>query len=118
MRFSLIQLRAFSEKWKKHRLTDEDLQSLEQSLIERPDARPVMRGTGGLRKIRFAPASIAGGKSGALRVCYAVFRQFSRIYLVTFFAKNEADNLNAGERAAAKAVLEVIGGLLRQGQEP
>jgi hypothetical protein len=118
MDFSLVQLRAFSEKWKRYRLTDEDLQSLEQTLIERPEAGPVMRGTGGLRKVRFSPAGTAGGKSGALRICYAVFRQFSRIYLVTFFAKNDSDNLTAAERASAKSVLETIGGLLRGGQDP
>lgn len=86
--------------------------------MDRPEAGPVMRGTGGLRKIRFAPRRLATGKSGALRVCYAVFRQHRRICLVTFFAKNEADNLDAAERAAAKAVLDLIGTLLERGQEP
>lgn len=86
--------------------------------MDHPESGPVMRGTGGLQKARFSPESMAVGKSGALRVCFAVFRQYSRIYLVTFFSKNEADNLSAAERASAKSMLETVGSLLRQGREP
>jgi hypothetical protein len=87
MRFSFVQFRAFSNKWKGSGLTDEDLQAMEKELMEHPDGGPVMQGTSGLRKIRFAPPSLHTGKSGELRVCYALFRHYALIYLVTFFAK-------------------------------
>jgi hypothetical protein len=68
----ITQLPLFISKWQrpKMRLRDEDLQALEIALMEDPEAGDVMRGTGGLRKIRFAPPSWSMGKSGALRVCY------------------------------------------------
>jgi hypothetical protein len=118
MIFSLIQFPAFSAKWKAFRLTDRDLQKLEEQLMARPDAGPVMKGTGGLRKVRFAPPTWHTGKSGAARVCYSVFRQYGRIYLVTFFAKNESDNLTPAERKAIKSLLEQLADALAMGEEP
>lgn len=118
MRFSLIQLRAFQSKWRGTRLTDEDLQALEQLILSHPDAGQVMRGTGGLRKVRFAPRSSHRGKSGAFRVCYAVFPEHGRVYLVTLFAKSEQANLTAAERTDVKAMLERIGAALRRGESP
>ena len=52
---SFIQLSGFATNWARMKLTDEDLRSLEAAILAAPDAMPVMRGSGGLRKIRFAP---------------------------------------------------------------
>ena len=71
MRFSFAQVVVFVARWRKLRLTDEDLQALERQIAADPDAGDVMRGTGGVRKLRFAPPSWNTGKSGAARVCYA-----------------------------------------------
>jgi hypothetical protein len=79
-------------------LTDEDLQALEAMIIAKPNAGAVMRGTGGVRKARFAPPSRHSGKSGATRVCYVAVIELSRVYLLDVFAKNEKDNLSASER--------------------
>jgi hypothetical protein len=38
-------------------MTDEDQRAIEQALLDHPDAGDVVAGTGGLRKIRFAPRS-------------------------------------------------------------
>lgn len=118
MRFSLIQLRPFESKWRSARLTDEDLQTMEQTLVSRPEAGEVMGGAGGLRKMRFAPPSRHKGKSGSMRVCYAVFSEYARIYLVTLFSKNEKANLSPAERTTIKALLGRIGRALREGEEP
>jgi mRNA-degrading endonuclease RelE of RelBE toxin-antitoxin system len=114
MRFSLIQLSPFDRKWRAARLKDEDLQALEQLIMRRPDAGDVIRSAGGLRKIRFAPPSWHRGKSGALRVCYAIYEEFGLIILVTFFGKNEQANLTDAERNQAKVVLERITAGLRK----
>jgi hypothetical protein len=113
----IIQLPLFTSKWRRAKmgLTDEDLKALEITLMERPDAGSVMKGTGGLRKARFAPPSWSVGKSGALRICYVHFPAYDRLYLVTMFAKNEQDNLTAAERNAIRAVVERIGDALAAG---
>jgi hypothetical protein len=114
VRFSLIQLGPFDRKWRAARLSDEDLQALEQLIMRRPDAGDVIRGAGGLRKIRFAPPTWHRGKSGALRICYAVYQEFGLIFLVTLFGKNEQANLTDAERQQAKLVLERITAGLRK----
>lgn len=43
-----------------------DLQALERILIANPDAGDVIPGTGGLRKLRFAPPSWHTGKRGGV----------------------------------------------------
>ena len=79
-----------------------------------PDAPPVMRGTGGLRKVRFAPVSSAAGKSGGCRVCYAYFPEFGLVYLCAVFPKSARANLTPAESEAFRKVLEVFRRYLRQ----
>ena len=50
---TFIQTREFSKNWDKLGFRDEDLRKLELTLLENPDAFPVMQGTGGLRKLGF-----------------------------------------------------------------
>lgn len=118
MRFSLIQLRPFERKWRAERLADEDLQALERTLLNSPQSGEVIKGTGGLRKLRFAPLSRGKGKSGSMRVCYTVYPEYGRVYLVTLFAKNAQANLAAAERNAIRGILDRIGRALRRGEEP
>jgi hypothetical protein len=54
---------------------------------------------GGLRKVRIPREG--GGKSGGYRTLYGFGGTHMPIFLVTVFAKNEKDNLSAGEQAAA-----------------
>lgn len=118
MHWTLIQLQGFKHMWRVKRLTDEDLQALESSIMRDPAAAPVMRGTGGLRKLRFAPPSRGRGKSGSMRVAYAQFPEHRRIYLVTLFFKKDDDNLSTADHNAIKKVLDRIAADLRKGLNP
>jgi hypothetical protein len=118
LRWTLIQLAGFRRLWQAERLTDEDLQSLETAIMQDPGAAPVMKGTGGLRKIRFAPPSRGKGKSGSMRVAYAQFPEYRRIYLVTIFLKKDAENLSAADCRAIKAALAELADALRKGRNP
>src|SRR5260221_12651121 len=106
MRYSFAQVAPFVAKWKRLRLTDEDLQALEAEIGARPNAGAVMAGTGGLRKLRFAPPSWNRGKSGSTRVCYVVFGNIGVVYLLTLFAKNEKDNLANSEKRLMRRWIE------------
>ena len=59
-----------------------------------PTSYPVISGTTGLRKLRFAPASWNVGKRGALRVAFVYFERFAVVLLVTVFQKNEKGDLS------------------------
>lgn len=95
-------------EWDRQRLTDADLRALEQTIAKAPDGAPVMRGTGGLRKLRFAPPSMHRGKSGATRVGFAYFRAKAGVIVVAIFAKNDAANFTAAQRAEIEKWLKLV----------
>jgi hypothetical protein len=116
--WTFIQLGGFQRLWQSERLPDEDLQSLEFLIMRDPDGPAVMRGTGGLRKIRFAPPSRGRGKSGSMRIGFVQFPKYHRIYLVTMFLKKDADNLNRTDCESVKRTLARLEEALRKGQNP
>jgi hypothetical protein len=114
MKLSFIQLRGFATNWARLRLSDDDLRSLEDAILAAPGLPPVMRGTGGLRKIRFSPGRSQRGKSGALRVCYAFFPEFGLVYLCAVFAKSQKANLSATESEQYRTTLSALAAYLRR----
>ena len=89
---TFYEMKHFTKKWQDLGFTDDELSQLQQVLLENPKAGDVMKGTGGLRKVRFAfPGS---GKSGSVRVCYIDIEGVLEIHLIDVFAKNEKENLS------------------------
>lgn len=105
MRLTLIQLSTFASKWSRLRLSDDDLRSLEARFIADPEAGDVIGGTGGLRKLRFAPPTWHTGKRGALRVIYAFIKAGQAVYLFTVYGKNEQSDLSVDEKKVFRKVL-------------
>ncbi|MCD8068651.1 MAG: type II toxin-antitoxin system RelE/ParE family toxin [Lachnospiraceae bacterium] len=103
---TFIQTTEFSRNWDRLGLRDTDLRRLELQLLNNPDQFPVMKGTGGLRKMRFSLEH--KGKSGGIRVCYVDFVIEEVIYLITVYPKNEKDNLSQAERNEIRKVIEAI----------
>ena len=99
---TFIQTREFSRNWDKLGFKDEDLRKLELELLENSDLHPVIKGTGGLRKIRIPFAS------GSARVCYVDFVVQEVIYLITVYSKNEKENLSQAERNGIKSLIEQL----------
>lgn len=108
VKLTIAQVETFVAKWRKLRLNDDDLQALEKLIIDNPESGAVMVGTGGLRKIRFAPPSWNRGKSGATRVCYAFFSRIDTVYLIDIFAKSEKPNLSDADKALAKKWMKMM----------
>ena len=90
------------------------MRSLEVAILREPAGPRVMRGTGGLRKIRFGGHQTGAGKSGGVRVCYAYFSNYGLVYLCAVFPKHEKANLTPAERNAYKKVIEDFERYLRQ----
>lgn len=73
-----------------HLLPDESYRMLQSVLMLRPDAGSVIRGSGGLRKIRWrVPGS---GKRGPLRVIY-FWSPPDTIFMLFPYLKTEQENL-------------------------
>lgn len=87
-------------------LNDDDLARLQRELLEDPKVGPVMQGTGGVRKMRFAFED--RGKSGSARVIYVDFEVYDKIYLITAYPKNEKDNLTKEERNELRQLMDIL----------
>ena len=77
-------------------------------LLARPEAGAVVKGAGGLRKVRFAPPSWNTGKSGATPVCYVHFTRADAVYFLAIYAKSEQGGLTPAHRAGFKKLIEAI----------
>ena len=68
-------------------LSDEEYRSLQWYLLEHPEAGAIIRGSGGIRKIRWSQEG--KGKRGGVRVIYYWKKSAYEIWLLTIYAKNE-----------------------------
>jgi len=117
MRLTLIQVSPFVAKWSKLGLTDQDLRSLAEMLLENPHAGKVIPRTGGLRKLRFAPPTWHTGKRGAARVIYAFILPGEAVYLFTLYGKNEQSDLSSAEKKFFKEILQRLQASYRTAKE-
>ena len=90
--FSFIETRLFTRLVLEY-LSDDDYGALQQALLQDPDAGPVIPGSGGVRKLRWAASG--RGKRGGYRVIYYVKRTHGVIWLLTMYPKNVAGNIPA-----------------------
>lgn len=94
----------FDRQWRNMGLNDDDLQCLQIQLLENPQIGKVIKGTGKLRKMRFA---LPGrGKSGSSRVLYVDFLLAETIYLIFAYPKNEKDTLTDEECNNIKKLID------------
>src|SRR5262245_33904579 len=105
---TFIELRSFTTSWNELRLDSDDLLDLQVTILRDPSAPPIVKGTGGLRKMRFSPSRWKRGKSGALRVGYVYFEKFKTVLLALVYAKNEQDDLDQAEKNQIKALIARI----------
>lgn len=98
MQRTFIQTLEFEKNWETLGFSDDNLRKLEQEILKHPKTGKVIRGTGKLRKMRFAFEH--RGKSGSVRVCYVDFEAgrkslkrrkiMSSVYESIFTGLNEA----------------------------
>ncbi len=74
-------------------MDDDDYAAMQAHLSLRPDAGDLIKGSGGLRKLRWAGSG--RGKRGGLRVIYYWWIAKDRISLLSVYPKNERDDLTA-----------------------
>jgi hypothetical protein len=74
-------------------LSDDDYAQLQLSLAADPDQGPVIQGTGGVRKLRWRQPG--RGKRGGIRIIYYARTGEGVIWMLTIYAKNEAQSIAA-----------------------
>ena len=76
-------------------MDDDEYAELQMFLAARPEAGSIIKGSGGMRKLRWAGSG--RGKRGGLRVIYYWWVAKDRISLLLVYPKNEMDDLTADQ---------------------
>jgi len=100
-----VETSAFTRNLPTH-LDDNGYAALQTFLSVYPDAGQVIRGSGGIRKLRWK--SRRGGKRSGNRVIYYWLARESQIYFLTIYGKGVKDDLSASERVGWRRVVEEI----------
>ncbi|MCE2520386.1 MAG: type II toxin-antitoxin system RelE/ParE family toxin [Alphaproteobacteria bacterium] len=87
-------------------LADDARAEMEAAIVAAPDAAPVIRGTGGIRKLRWAGSG--RGKRGGIRAIYFWHTGPGAIYVLTAYAKADRDDLSPADRRALVRVVATI----------
>ena len=103
---TFIEVPSFTKKWESLGLTDDDLNRLQTELLNNPKIGDVIKGTGGLRKLRI-PMDYSGKRGGG-RVLYIDIECKETIYFINVYTKNEKDDLTEAEKKALKTIIKFL----------
>jgi hypothetical protein len=99
-------------------LPDLAYQELQIHLMENPLTGRVVRGCGGIRKLRWPDPRRGKGKRGGLRVMYVYLPELRRFLMLDLYDKDEAEDLSTEERRLLTRLVETYreAALQRQGR--
>ena len=109
-----IELKPFERAWRKLGLDEKDRNALYLGIMLNPDA-PIMVGTGGLRKMRFSSNRWNVGKRKGARVCYAYYREYSVVLLMSIYLKGRKEDLTGAEKEQIRGFLDGFEASLKKG---
>jgi hypothetical protein len=101
-----VELPAF-ERHRAAYLDDEGFAELQGELMADPEAGDLIKGTGGLRKMRYGDPRRGKGKRGGLRVIYFWWEAGGQFWLFTLHDKDEMSDLTPAQRKTFKAMLQM-----------
>lgn len=85
-------------------MSDDEYRLLQEALITRPESGDLIKGSGGLRKVRW---KLEGkGKSGGVRVIYYWVTAQDQIYMLYAYKKANQGNLSKEQVAVLKQIVE------------
>ena len=99
----IVETRAFTARIREL-LSDEEYRLLQNDLVAHPELGPVIRGTGGLRKLRWRGSG--RGKRGGIRVIYYWHVVSDQLLMLLAYPKSERDDLTAGQRVTLRKIVE------------
>jgi hypothetical protein len=100
----IIVLKTFAKATKKL-MSKNDIEMLAKILKENPKAGDVIRGSGGVRKLRFARDK---GKSSGFRIIYFFQDSKGKVFLITAYTKADKINLTQSEVNTLKKLTEQL----------
>ena len=85
-------------------ISDEEYHLLQLQLSVRPESGNIIKGSGGIRKVRWAGSG--RGKRGGIRVIYYYFTEDEQIYMLYVYPKSKKDDLTADQMKQLKQLVE------------
>ena len=85
-------------------LSEDDYRQLQRFLTDLPDAGDLIRGSGGVRKLRWGFSS--SGKRGGTRIIYYWAVKHDQIFMLLMYPKNKQDNLTAKQIQMMRKIVE------------
>ncbi len=101
--FEFIEAPFFTKALERY-LDDDEYGELQAHLNKYPESGKVVRGSGGVRKLRWAAEG--RGKRGGLRVIYYLRVARGQIWMLTLYGKNVRENIPAHVLKAMKEAIE------------
>lgn len=87
-------------------LSDDEYRELQNILVADPDRGDLIKGGGGIRKLRHA---VQGrGKSGGVRAIYYWMKEAHQIYMLVVYPKSVKDNLTDKEVALLRDLVKEL----------
>lgn len=74
-------------------------------IASNPEAGAVIRGSGGVRKVRWAREGT--GKSGGVRIIYLARNEAGEVYLLTLYAKSKSESISLNTLKEIRRALEI-----------
>ena len=94
------------KRLKKLGASSDDIIAMEDAIAQAPETGVVIRGTNGLRKIRFGYGG--RGKSGGGWTIYYVMLDDEAVYLLVAYAKVDKEDLTADEKRLFRTLIEEL----------
>ena len=88
----------------KELMSDDEYKNLQEALVSRPNLGDLIKGSGGIRKVRWQLES--RGKSGGVRVIYYWVANDDHIRMLYVYPKGKQVNLSKAQVAQLKAIVE------------
>ena len=101
--YTVIETPVYTGKVKRI-LTDDEREAFAVFIAQNPEAGSVVRGSGGVRKVRWAQTG--SGKRGGVRVIYHNRLENGEIWLLTLYAKSDRSTIPAHELKIIKEVID------------
>jgi hypothetical protein len=87
-------------------MSDDAYRRLQLSLVANPEAGALIRGGGGIRKLRFALP--CAGKRGGTRIIYYWISGRNQVFLLTAYPKSRKDDLSDKEVAILRSLVKEL----------
>ena len=97
MKAVFIETSVFTE-WLPEYLTDDVYSDLQHALMADPQKGDVIKGSGGLRKVRVGDPKRGKGKRGGARVIYLYVAEVRWFYMLDIYGKDAQDDLSNDQK--------------------